>query len=214
MITHFMFPTKLTWLNSGNKTAEIQICCLKDIMAHFGEPLTVCEVGCAYGGGVEAMAKVMGTRGNVYGFDTFEGHPEDLSDDPTSLEARAMDFWYRPEVAGKEKLAIEYQEQVLKDEGLTNAHLIKGRVHEHSFDFLGPIHLAMLDMDLIKPTRLAYEGIKDKIVEGGYLFFHDAYPPTHLPYLYHFVHDEVLKDGRWTLERDEINGYLTVLKRI
>lgn len=212
-LTHFQYPTKLTWLNSGNKTGEIQHEYLKKVMNEFSGKITALEIGSAYGGGVEMMAKVLGERGEVYGYDTFEGHPKDLAQDKGGKEATCMDHWYQPHIFGTEKLALEYQEKVLKEEGLTNAHLVKGRVNEHSFGPIQQAHLVLMDLDLIASTKTAYDAVKDKVIKGGYFIMHDSLPFDHLPMIYDFVYNTMLKDGRWYLERESLQGLCTVMKR-
>ena len=205
--------TKLTWLNSGNKTAEIQVEYLRRVMSEFTEPIHALEIGCAYGGGVEAMARILGDRGTAYGFDTFEGHPKDLAIDKGGKEATCMDHWYQPHVFGIETLDIEYQRSVLKKENIKNAILVKGRVNKDSFKMIDKAHFVLMDLDLISSTRSAYEGIKDKIVKGGYFIMHDSLPFDHLPEIHKFVYEEMMKEGEWYIEKESIPGLSTTLKR-
>ena len=211
------FNNKLFWLNMGNGAAEKQVALLEKILTDFPkDKLTTLEVGSPYGGAVEFAARLMGKRGTAYGYDTFEGHPVDLADDPDSSEAHAMDQWYARTDYTPEMLTYEYQRKVLDEEGLSNAILVKGRLNEHSFDDIKKAHLVMLDLDLIKPTILAYDALKDKIVKGGYLMTHDSFPADHLPLIYDFVHNVIAKDGRWMIvgEYDRFDGFMTVLQRI
>jgi hypothetical protein len=206
---------RLAWLNTGSRAAQRQIILATKIMDEFpNEKLIHLEVGSAYGGGVEFMAKLWTYQGLVYGYDTFEGHPKELSDDPKSLEATCMDMWYEHPLFGRKHLRYDYQRKILDDEGLTNAILVKGRINEHSFDDIKYAHMAMLDMDLVKPTMVAYHALKDKIITGGYMLFHDALPADHLPLIHNFVYSEVVKDKRWLIEGEYPNAYLTVLRRV
>lgn len=205
---------KLPWLNSGNDTGKHQIETIKKILKDFDEEITTLEVGSPYGGAVEVMATMIKGRGTAYGYDTFEGHPKFLADDPTSMEAVCMDPWYHETMLGREGLDYEFQKKVLKELGLTNAILKKGLVDEHSFDDIEKIHFAMLDMDLVKPTIVAYHAIKDKVVKGGYLFFHDALPEDHLPLINKFVYEEVIPSGMWKPVIEDGRAYLVGLKRI
>jgi hypothetical protein len=206
---------KLAWLNMGNQAASIQMALAEEILESFpNTKLIHLEVGSAYGGGVEAMAKLWSYRGLVYGYDTFEGHPKDLADDPKSHEAICMDMWYDDPQFGRKKLAYSYQRKALDEEGLTNAILVKGRINEHSFDDIKEFHMALLDLDLIKPTVIAYNALKDKAVTGGYLLFHDALPEDHLPLIHKFVYNEVLKDPNWIVKGEYPHAYLTILKRV
>lgn len=207
----FNFPTKLTWLNHGNETVEVQYnYCMRLLDQFPNEEITALEVGSAFGGGVEMMGKIFSGKGKVYGFDTFEGHPKDLADDPNDKEAWCMDEWYN--IFGWGPVKIEYQRKVLADEGLKNVTLVKGRVNKNSFKDIDKIHFCLMDLDLIKSTRSAYEGIKDKFVKGAYFIMHDSLPADHLPMIHDFVYKEMLNDG-WELEHESYNGLSTVLKR-
>lgn len=213
-ITHFQEKTKLVWLNNSNKTGELQLDYLDKIIEEVKTDIVACEIGCAYGGGVEAMARRLMGIGHVYGFDTFVGHPKDLADDIHDKEATCMEPWYSDQWFGTAGLDVDYQRKILKEEGLDNVTLVKGRVNEHSFDEIDKINFALIDLDLIKSTRSAYAGCKDKFVKGAYLFMHDAFPPEHLPMINEFVYSELLKSGDWKLERESVQGLLTILKRV
>jgi hypothetical protein len=112
-----------------------------------------------------------------------------------------------------QKLTYEYQREMLDQEGLINAILVKGRINEHSFDDIPYAHMVMLDMDLMKPTKIAYEALKDKIVPGGFLFLHDAVPPEHLPLLHNYVYKEIVPDPKWELMYEDPVMVLTELRR-
>lgn len=213
-----MWHNQLPWLNAANDTGKYQKeICLKLLTDFPNDELIGLEIGCAYGGGVEHLAYIWKGRGKVYGYDTFEGHPDDLADDIESEEARCMDLWYnsgRP-FFSRDKLTYEYQRMILNMEKLDNATLVKGRINEHSFDDIEKAHFAIIDLDLIKPTKIAYYAIKDKIVKGGYLFMHDTLPPDHLPMIYDFVYNEVVKDKRWQIIAEiGDKGNVTILRRI
>ncbi len=202
----------LRWMNIGNFAAYIQLAMLELIKDEFKKDIVALEIGSAYGGGVEMMAKSLKGKGKAYGYDTFEGHPEDLADDKNSSEARAMDIWY--EKFDKKELSYDYQRKILDKEDLDNAILVKGRVNRHSFNNIKKAHLIMFDMDLIKPTKVAYEALKNKIVKNGYLFFHDTLPPEHLPLLYKYVYNKVLKDKNLQLYKEFTPCHLTIIKKI
>lgn len=206
--------TRLPWLNCSNDTAKYQYWVLEELLQTFlDEDITALEVGSPYGGAVEVMAKLLKNRGKAYGFDTFEGHPKDLADDPNSFEATCMDGWYKEDKLGIAGLSYDYQRAVLDLEGLSNAILVKGRINEDSFNAIDRIHFAMLDLDLIKPTITAYEAIKDKIVPQGYVFFHDALPPQHLPYINEFVYNKVIPSGLWEVIIEDSGALLTGLRK-
>jgi len=205
---------KLVWLNSGNPTGLIQAMTLKNLTEKFpDEELIGLEIGSAYGGAVEQAAKLWKGRGKVYGYDTFMGHPKDLAVSPDDMEAWCMDSWYDPRAFGTENLSYHYQRKVLDENGLDNAILVKGRIDEKSFDNIEKAHFVMIDLDMIGPTTVAYNAIKDKIPVGGYLFMHDALPAHHLPRIHDFVYNKVLAEGRWKIMFESDKGNLTGLER-
>ena len=203
--------SQLKWLNRGGKASEFQLKKIEEVLSNFLGKITVLEVGSAYGGAVEEIAKIS-KRINVYGYDTFEGHPKDLSKDVKSVEAVCMDYWYRSDVFGTSTLDYDFQLKVLKSLKLNNAHLVKGRINEKSFGDLDKIHFAMLDMDLIVPTRIAYEALAPKIVQGGYMMFHD-YGENHLPLLLAFVDNVVIPSGLWEIESHKEDAFIFLKKK-
>ena len=205
---------KLCWLNAGNPCGLIQLLVLGNLLDKFpNEELIGLEVGSAYGGGVEMAAKLWKGRGKFYGYDTFEGHPKDLAINPNHKESWCMDMWYEDPNFGTEKLKYDYQRKVLDEQGLDNAILVKGRVNKHSFDDIEKAHFVMIDLDMINPTKVAYEAIKDKIVVGGYLLMHDSFPEDHLPMIYDFVYDKIIPEGKWKIIKRSVGGLVTVLER-
>lgn len=201
----------LIWLNKLNGASEVQLKYAEICEREFEGTLTYVEMGLAYGGGVQAIGRM--PRWEVYGFDTFEGHPKHLSYDIHSFEAVCMDYWYNNPEYGKEALKLEYQQKVLDEEGLKNVHLIKGEVQQDSCKDIDKIHLALLDMDMIAPTRTGFIAVNDKIVKGGYLMMHDALPKYHLPKIHKFVYEEVVGHG-WVVVEERPSSYISVLKRI
>ena len=195
----------LKWLNFPSSDANYQMDIVKSLPSRFEGKLTLLEIGTPYGGAVEWMAKEL-PNSIVYGFDTFEGHPRDLSENQNSPEAICMDQWYNK--YGKEELDYDYQRKVLDEEGLKNAVLVKGRINEHSFDMIDKIHFAMLDLDLIQPTKVAYEAIKNKIINGGYLFMHDY---KALDLIREFIDREVIPSGLW---ESKLEGNLAILQKL
>lgn len=203
---------QLAWLNVGSKESNVQLGYLEFLKTQFNEVIAL-EIGSAYGGAVETMAKFLKGRGKAYGYDTFEGHPEDLSDDSLSGEARCMDIWYvHPDFGRGKNLSYKYQRKVLDQQGLDNAILVKGRINKHSFDDIKEAHLVMMDLDLVKSTEVAYFAVRGKIVLGGYLFMHDAIPANHLPLLHKFIYNEVVTDKMWSIEAEIPDMNLLILK--
>ncbi len=166
------------WLNETNGADKIARLYHQKVLDEFpGEHVYGAVMGSAYGGEIEECAKLWQQRGTIYGFDTFEDlHPKHLAPDgnETSFEATCMDVWYSPHVFGTDELAIEYQRKELRRQGLTNAVLIKGEVHPLSCKDIPKLHYGFLDMDMPTSMDNGYKAMRDKIVEGGYLFFHDT----------------------------------------
>lgn len=207
-----VISNKLVWLNVACGGVEYQVPLLQELMAKFPHDKIVhLEVGSAFGGCVEFIAKLLKDRGVVYGYDTFEGHPKDLADKPDSEEAGAMEPWYKMPGFSPEQLTYEYQRKTLDEEGLSNAILVKGRINEHSFDDIEKAHMVMLDLDLVSPTKVAYEALKDKVVKGGYLLMHDVFPPQLLPELNKFYIEEVRRDKGWLVVTEV--GWLAILQK-
>ncbi len=164
------------------------------------EQLVGVEMGVAYGGGIEALAKVWKERGIVYGYDTFVGHPIYITPDQSSTEATCMRYVERQQ--GKEKMNIDYIRRELEDQGLDNVRLIQGLVHPDSCADLEKIHYAMLDMDMLESMGAGYEAVKDKIVPGGYLLLHDV---DCFPRLNSWYNETVKTDPRWiVISEDKI----------
>jgi hypothetical protein len=205
-----MIRNRLKWLNAGTEVAYSQCEYAKWAMNNFpDDELIGLEVGSAYGGGVEMVAKIWKGRGKMYGYDTFEGHPKFLAPSRKDVEAYCMDYWYRQ--YGTEELSYDYQRKILDDEGLDNVILKKGLINEHSFDDIPYVHFVMLDVDMVVPTRIAYDALKDKIKPTCYLYIHDAL--ISIPHLHDYVYNEIIPDGRWTIALESPENYLLILKR-
>lgn len=165
----------LIWLNHTNGADLICSEYHDKIMREFEGDLYGAVLGSAYGGELEAMAKLWGDRGHVYGFDVFEAlHPKHLAEDVNGFDAICMDHWYSEDVFGTAKMSEAYQRQQLDEQGLTNVTLIKGEVHKDSCKDIPKLHYAFLDMDIPLSMHNGYLAVKDKIVSGGYLFLHDT----------------------------------------
>ena len=177
------------------------------LLSKFENGLIGVELGIAYGGGVELLGAMWKGRGDVYGYDTFEAlHPDQLATEKFGFQARCMDHWYDPEVFGTEALSFDFQRKQLDIERLTNVHLVKGLITEDSCKDLPYIHYALLDMDIEASMRTGWDAIKNKLIPGSIVFFHDVVPKTHIPAVSKFFYDEVLKDetleliGEWPME--------------
>lgn len=180
----------------------------------FKDNLIGVEMGSCYGGNVEEIATLWGKHGKFYGYDTFEGHPKQLADKPTDFDANCMDYWYKEDVFGTANLDVEYQRGVLKELGLSNAHLVKGLVDENSCDDLDHINFAFLDMDLHVSMANGFNAVKDKIVLGGYLLLHDVVDKDHIPKTHAWYKEVVLTDKRYKLLSDNEGHFIVILERV
>lgn len=206
-----MAKTNLIWLNSYNGAHTWTFRKARELEKKFDKPLKYVEMGSAYGGGLEAMGK----RGwECWGFDTFEGHPKHMSKSETSFEAACMDAWYDNPEYGRGRLSYEYQREQLDLLKLDNVHLVKGLIRKNSMKKVGKAHMVLIDLDMIASTRIAFEAVKNYVIKGGYLLMHDALPPHHLPQIYKFVYDEILKDKRWRLAQEAYQSFLAILQRV
>lgn len=207
--------TELTWLNKINGADKIIYEYCERIMQLPVDHLYGAVLGSAYGGELEAIGKLWGDRGTIYGFDTFEGHPKHLVEDQTNFEVTCMDKWYRDDVYGMDKLTIDYQQGVLDKLGLDNVKLRKGLVHPNSCDEIPVLHYAFLDMDIYESMRDGYEAVKDKIMPGCCLFIHDATPPTHIPRVSEWFREEVMGDDHdmWTPAGEWVGAFLIGLRK-
>ena len=165
----------MQWLNKLNGADLIEIKYTTKCMEEFEGDLTAVVMGSAYGGCLEAMGKLLKDRGKVYGCDTFEDmHPVHLAPTQGGFEATCMNHWYNREDYGTDRLAYDYQRKELDKQGLDNVILIKGEVGPHTVKDLDKIHYAFLDMDMPKSMDNGYQAVKNKIVKGGYIMFHDT----------------------------------------
>ena len=192
---------KLRILNEVNGAHMTIMKYAESSLEKFEGTLHAVIMGSAWGGEVEALARMWKGRGYVYGYDTFEDlHPKHLADKQDSFEAVCMDGWYKE--YGTKELAYDYQRKCLDEQGLENAILVKGEVNKMSCANFPYINLAFLDMDLIVSMKNGWEAVKDKICQTGYVFFHDAIPDSHLPDINHWVFDELIPQNRdkWDVE--------------
>ncbi len=188
---------------------HLQAVC-KRLLEEFPTPLIGCEMGVAYGGGIEALGKLWLGKGIVFGFDTFTGHPKHLASGEQNA-ADCMDSWYAQfGHVGIEEAAIR---AALDEAGLRNVILVQGLIDENtSAEFLPPLHYALLDLDISASMRDGYRLVRDRIVPGGYLCLHDVVPVNHIPGLPEF-YAEVLESGRWEVVQELPGCFLVVLKR-
>jgi len=196
----------------GNKAHSVCLDFCTHMLTDVKGPLVGAELGIAYGGGVEEIGKLWKGRGTIYGFDTFEGHPKQLAKSKDDFEATCMDLWYKN--FPQEMLSYEYQRAQLDKQGLDNVILKKGLINQHSCDDIPDLNYCLLDLDMYTSMVVAYEAIKNKMLPGSYLFFHDVVPATHLPMIHDWFFDVVLVDGRWELVGTNEDNFIAGVRRI
>ncbi|MGR3433933.1 MAG: class I SAM-dependent methyltransferase [Shimia sp.] len=120
------------------------------------------EFGVAGGRGCNLFADLLKPRGlRITGFDSFEGLSEDWTGHHNG----------RPEGSYSRKGALP--------EVRSNVTLVKGWVDRTLPPFLaenaGPVAFAHMDFDTYTPTKLALEGIADRLRPGSVLLFDELY---------------------------------------
>jgi hypothetical protein len=205
--------TRLINLNApyqaGRKLREVAL----RVRDEFGSDIIGAEFGIAYGGGVEATARIWGERGTIYGFDTFEGHPKHIATTDKDLQAAdAVDMWY--EKYGTGELSLEYIQSVLDEEGLHQAKLVKGLVTtETRIDYIPYLDYVLLDFDFPSAVSASYELVRDKLTSGSYLCIHDVSPSGKIQGLYD-LYEEIKAEGIYEVFYEAFPDDLVVLKRI
>jgi hypothetical protein len=167
------------------------------------------EMGVAYGGGVEALAKLWRGRGVVLAYDTFTGHPKKLALKRKSMEATCMDMHYKQ--YGRKMLSYEYQRQELTRQNISNVLLFKGLIHKKSCEDIPKIHYCLLDLDILASMKTGYSAVADKIVPRGYLCLHDVLSgvlPDLIPW-----YNKIKKEKRWQVVFEGEKEDLAVLRR-
>lgn len=216
-----IYNNKLYNINNVNGADYLLFGVAAMVRKKFKKNIIGCEMGTAFGGGVEGIGKIWKGIGEIHAFDTFEGHPDFLSDDRNSFEARCMDRWYDNRYAGneriplleKEMLSYEYQRKVLDEQGLTNVILHKGLVDSNSLNQIDYLNYALLDMDLLSSMKTGWDLVKDKIVKGGFLALHDVIPNGHIDGLFELYY-EILDAGDYSIVMECPASYLVVLERL
>lgn len=212
---HFS-PTELESINyisnNGDDRFFLKYC--DKVKAEFVKDLIGVEMGSAYGGNVEAIARLWQGIGDIYGYDTFTGHPKQIANNPEDFEATCMNYWYKEDVCGTANLSLEYQQGVMAKLGIDNAHFVKGLINKDSCRDLPRIHVAFLDLDLVNSMRPAFEAVADKIVLGGYLLMHDVVNQgSSLQELEDWYKNVILKDIRYKF-LEQSQHFAVALQRI
>lgn len=204
--------TELIWLNNVNGADLIEEKYAARCLTSFEGKLNGAVMGSAYGGSIEAIAKLWGGRGEIHGFDVFEElHPTHLAEDGQSFEATCMGYWYADPKYGTDKLSYEYQITALKDMDLNNAHLIKGEVNKNSLKDIPYLNYAFLDMDILASMKAGFEAVLAKLVPNGYLLMHDVL--GNIPSLDKWYKEEIKHDKRVEIIKEYEKELVSVLRR-
>lgn len=197
-------------LNNENGADQILLKYTAIALEVFKNPVGA-EMGVAWGGGVEAIGKQWKGAGTIYGFDTFEGHPTELSYDKDSFEAICMSQQYARH--GEEGLSYEYQRAELDRQGLNNVILVKGRIHKHSLDGIAELHYCLVDLDMLNPMALGISIALPKMAKGGFLCLHDVIPRGHIFGLWG-LYQEVFQSDEYKHVEYAPKSHLVVLEKL
>lgn len=210
-------------INDVNGASKLTQATAIRCLVEFDGPLYGVEMGVAYGGGIFGIGQSWRNRGTVWGFDTFEGHPQNEmlerceasrnSGGINSHAARCMDHWYQPSVYGPDGIKYDHIRSVLDRADLSNVHLVKGLVTDKTdVSFIPYLHYALIDMDYPQAQKDGYELLKNKFVPGGYLCLHDMIPRGHIHGCYE-IYQDILKEGLFSLVQEIPSAYLVILKK-
>lgn len=203
--------------NASAITQSIANKCLEEFVGH----LYGVEMGVAYGGGIFGIGTKWGDKGTVWGFDTFEGQPQEEMIERceasqnaggiNSVAARCLDHWYKK--YGTDKIGYDYIRSELDKANLTNVNLVKGLVTDKTdVSFIPSLHYALIDMDYPQAQKDGYELLKNKFVPGGYLCLHDMIPEGVILGCYE-VYQEILNEGLFEIESETPSAGLVVLRK-
>jgi len=209
-------------LNSNNGADKLTHEIAERCLTEFKGKLYGVEKGCPYGAALAFIGELWRGRGTIWGFDTFEGHPQEIAElCPDTIKdkgvdsnaARCMDYWYNSPDYGTDKLKYEYIRSKLDELGLDNAILVKGLfTSETKIDFIPKLHYAMIDFDYPLSQWDGYNAVKNKIVKGGYLCLHDMIPKGHIAGNYERYQD-ILAEGIFDIELEDRASLLVILKK-
>jgi hypothetical protein len=206
-------------LNDTNGASALTFDIAKKCLLEFKEKLIGCEMGIAFGGGVEAIGKLWKERGKIYGMDTFEGHPLEITEQcqytqeaggRASLASYCMQNWY--DIYGIEKVNIEYIQSELDKQGLSNVNLVKGLIDEKTVLKFKKLHYCLIDLDFPLSMWNGYNLVKDLIIKDGYLCLHDVVPKGHIHGNWEY-YQNILKEGKFRLISEHPESYLAILKK-
>lgn len=205
-------------LNDTNGASTHLLNIAKQLAETSTNPLIGAEFGIAYGGGVEAIGKIWKDKGTIYGFDTFNQHPKEIAEkdpdcnhDRNSFAATCMDIWYT--LYDNNELTIEYQQDQLNQQNLTNVKLIKGLIDETTnINFIPHLDYCLIDLDFPLSMKITYNLVLPKLKTGSYLCLHDVIPETHIANL-NAWYKQVLESGLFEIVGEYPESFLAILKK-
>ena len=163
-------------LNDLNGASQLTKFYSQKCLEEFNGFLIGAEFGVAYGGGIARIGNDWKGRGIVYGFDTFEGHPKEISNkckytqEDGLLNAHAticMDPWYESKEYGTEKIKYKYIRDQLNSQGLYNVNLVKGLIDDNTnIDHIDYLNYCLLDLQFPLSMVQAWNLVKNKNVKG------------------------------------------------
>jgi hypothetical protein len=140
--------------SSDSRYALMKVCCNR--VKHKQVPGLICEFGVAEAKSINYLAKQLPDK-KLYGFDSFEGLPEDW-----------MDGLPKGTFKVKQLPAVQ-----------TNVELIKGWFDDTLQPFLDahpePIALLHVDCDLYRSAKVVLEGLKKRIQTGSIIIFDEFF---------------------------------------
>jgi hypothetical protein len=209
-------------LNDLNGASRLTKFYSQKCLEEFNGFLIGAEFGVAYGGGIARIGNDWKGRGIVYGFDTFEGHPKEISNkckytqEDGLLNAHAticMDPWYESKEYGTEKIKYKYIRDQLNSQGLYNVNLVKGLIDDNTnIDHIDYLNYCLLDLDFPLSMVHAWNLVKNKIVKGGYLCLHDVIPKGHIHGLWEY-YQEMIAEDLYEVIIEDTNSLLAVLRK-
>ena len=124
----------------------------------------------AYRGGsaifLAAVAKRLRLNSHVWALDTFEGMPD---------TDKRIDLHRKGDFSDVNYTALT---EFVRDHGLDNITFVRGtfeKTASQTLEAARPIALAHIDCDIYSAVAYAYESLKDRMVDGGYIAFDDAH---------------------------------------
>jgi hypothetical protein len=205
--------TKLINLNEPFSAGPKLLDIAARVLREFKSEIIGAEFGVAYGGGIQAIGKLWGKNGLIYGFDTFEGHPKHIATAEVDAPAKdVVDVWY--DQYGMEQLSVEYIQSVLSAQGLSNVKLVKGLVTKDTrIEFIPYLDYVLLDLDFPTAMETAYSLVKYKLTKGSYLCLHDVSPTGIIPGLFK-LYEDIKREGTYEVVLEEFPQDLVVLRRL